>query len=468
TSAGSTYGESGGFVNQIDGLPTDPDFGTNGGYYWSYFHATVAADGTLAAWQYYTSSAADSRPQQGEAEGWLLTRSWEPTGPAVDRVFDAPAATSTATSTATATPTASETATATASASGSATATATSTATATATASGTPPTRSVSSAATKAATFITKHLPTADDGAGAEVAAVLGLATTQQCSYAPTIRSLVASLTGEAAAYIAGNPGRAANLAIMVSALGLDPTDFGGVDLIQAITSGTNPDGSVGSFPSAYTQALAVIALSRAGSSVPADLVTSLLSFQDSNGGFGYEWDGTFYTDPDSTALGIQALTAVGGHQAAVDQALAWAAANKNSDGYWTNYSPVDSTGLLGSAVQLAGGDADAALAWVQGQQLTGGGFPNELDGASADLLATSNALYLLTGTTMLDVRLGLAACPAGGSDPAATTQGAADNAELAATGSSPLLFPLGLAGIGLVALGGVLIISRRDWRRAQ
>ncbi|MCC6498255.1 MAG: hypothetical protein IT193_18560, partial [Propionibacteriaceae bacterium] len=42
TSAGSTYGESGGFVNQIDGLPTDPDFGTNGGYYWSYFHATVA------------------------------------------------------------------------------------------------------------------------------------------------------------------------------------------------------------------------------------------------------------------------------------------------------------------------------------------------------------------------------------------------------------------------------------------
>lgn len=474
TSAGFTVTAPGGFVSQIDGAPTDTNFGTNGGVWWAYYTATVQADGALGSWTISNVGANETTPAVGTAEGWILTNdpSFPPPGPGVTRVFDA-----TASPSATGSPTATTTPTATASASTTATATPSPTATtvmpsASATASATPTATpmataaaaGVSASARRAAGYLAKNPPTTDDGAGAFASAALAMAAGGQCTNAAAIRTLVTGLEAQTATYVSGNPGRAASLAITVSGLGLDPSAFGGTDLITAITEGTDTAGVVGSFPSAFSQALAIIAYDRASEPVPANVVTSLLTFQDDNGAFGYEFDGTFYTDPDSTALAITALSAVGGHATAIADAVAWALANQTSEGYWENYSPVDSTGLLGSAIELTGGDSGLARTWLTGKQLSNGGFANTLTGTSADLTATANALYLLAGTSMLTASLDLASCPTGA---AGGSAGGADDPsdELAATGNSPLLLPFGLAGLGLVAVGGLLVMARGSRR---
>lgn len=90
-------------LNRIDGLPTDADFTSNGGYYWSYWSAPVNADGSLGEWAYYQVGPDTSKPQPGTAEGWLLTNDQKTTGPALtalpegaDSASPAPAGTSAA------------------------------------------------------------------------------------------------------------------------------------------------------------------------------------------------------------------------------------------------------------------------------------------------------------------------------------------------------------------------------------
>ncbi|HEY3406577.1 MAG TPA: hypothetical protein VGK53_00235, partial [Propionicimonas sp.] len=141
-------------------------------------------------------------------------------------------------------------------------------------------------------------------------------------------------------------------------------------------------------------------------------MVTKLLSMQNPNGSFGTNIAVSDPVgDPDSTALAIQALTAVGGHQAAVDAALAWAHGAQTSDGYWAASSPADSTGLLGSAPGLAADDVKAARAWLVKVQLPNGGFANTLGGLTSDRLATDDALWLLSGTNLTTVNLKLKDC---------------------------------------------------------
>lgn len=94
TSAGFALEESGGMVSRINALPTDGNYATNGGYYWSYWHTTVTTDGTLGKWEYYSTGAAASKPAIGTAEGWLLTKSTAATGPAMAQIPTTAAATS--------------------------------------------------------------------------------------------------------------------------------------------------------------------------------------------------------------------------------------------------------------------------------------------------------------------------------------------------------------------------------------
>lgn len=90
-SAGHNIEFAKGMLNRIDGLPKDADFTTNGGYYWSYWNAPVATDGTLGAWTYYQVGPDASKPAVGTAEGWLLTNEQKPTGPALITLPDATA-----------------------------------------------------------------------------------------------------------------------------------------------------------------------------------------------------------------------------------------------------------------------------------------------------------------------------------------------------------------------------------------
>jgi hypothetical protein len=260
-----------------------------------------------------------------------------------------------------------------------------------------------------AANYVATHLPSRKS-AGANADAALALATTGQCTYAGTLRTLVNRIEDRASTYIKGNRAGAAKLTITVDALGLNPRKFAKRNLVKAITRGLPADGTVSSY--AFPQALAIVALDRAEATVPAAMVTKLLSQQNPNGSFGTNTAVSDPVgDPDSTAVAIQALTAVGGHQTAVDAALAWAHDAQTDAGYWAASSPANSTGLLGSVTGLASGDVAGARAWLVDQQLADGGFANTLGGTTSDRFATTDALWTLSGTNLTTVSLNLKSC---------------------------------------------------------
>jgi hypothetical protein len=321
----------------------------------------------------------------------------------------------------------------------------------------------VSAKAVAAGNFINGNLPTADDGADAVINAALGLTAVDSCAYAPTIRSLIANLKGQAADFVGTNPGRAAKLAILASATGEDPTSFGGLDLLAILATGTLPNGQVGAYASSFVQSYAVIAYVRAGRPVPAAVLTNLVSSQDASGAFGYDFGG-FVADYDTTGLAIQALHAAGGSSSAIATAVAWATSQQNAQGYWPNpYSPVDSTGILGSGLQLVGTGTAGALAWVESQQLADGGFPAEVAGTTSNLMATADALWLITGSSYVTVTFQAVGCTSDVAVPGAT---AAALSSLADTGASDGTLQVTLVGCLVLITGLALVASRRKVRQ--
>ena len=277
---------------------------------------------------------------------------------------------------------------------------------------------------TKAANYLVRNLPSTDDGVGAALQSATAFAATGNCTYAPAARTLVTRIEKGTKGYIYPskklNQARAANLAITVEALGLNPRKFAGYNLLSLVGKGLAADGQVGASASTFSQSLAIIAMHRGKADLPIKVLTKLLSLQlssgDDEGAFGYEYPaGTVNADPDSTGLGLLALKAVGQLGPQQKAALGWASDAQLTDGSWPNdYSPVDTTGVLGSAVNALGGTAAAgrAIDWLGTQQLSDGGFPASRDGSESNPGATANAIWLLAKKTPLDVSLNLAKCP--------------------------------------------------------
>ena len=88
------------------------------------------------------------------------------------------------------------------------------------------------------------------------------------------------------------------------------------------------------------------------GEDVPAALGTKLLTFQNPDGGFTYEAGQP--SDADSTALAMQALTALS-DQDNLDKAIAWAKANVQADGSFAGFNPVNSTAVMAAALAPTG-----------------------------------------------------------------------------------------------------------------
>lgn len=261
----------------------------------------------------------------------------------------------------------------------------------------------------KAANWLAANPATADEGYVYKIYNATGLAVLSTNSTAATLRSRVKELREGASAAIAAKPTTAPYLAILADALHLNPRSFGGVNLVQTIQAGLT-DGE--SYTYAYGQALAIIALKRADAPVPSSLVTALLAGQATTGAdagaFGYSWGGTYYSDPDSTALAIQALDLVGKtkYAAQVKAAATWVKKSQLSDGSWAAYSPVDSTALVATSLKTVKASTVKSLKlntvytkaykWLTKKQLSNGGFPGTT--ADADLMATFDGSFLLTG----------------------------------------------------------------------
>lgn len=263
------------------------------------------------------------------------------------------------------------------------------------------------SSADRAARWITTQVAngTLDDGfspVSASADGLIGLASAHDPALRPTIDILLASVKSGAAGYVASGGGAAAGkLAIVAAAYGIDPTDFGGVDLVAKIKTGVATDGSVGPYPAPFGSGLAAAGLERSGATTPAPLTTWLIAQQNADGGFGYAAGQA--SDADNTGLAIVGLLTdnTSAAKASLAKATAWAASTQKADGSWTGYVPVNSTCVLGSALLAAGHDESKALAYVKSQQLTSGAIT---DGTGANLMATSQCGPLLGGVSYLNV----------------------------------------------------------------
>ncbi|MFI6097948.1 prenyltransferase/squalene oxidase repeat-containing protein [Lentzea sp. NPDC051213] len=174
---------------------------------------------------------------------------------------------------------------------------------------------------------------------------------------------------GEAESYVGG----LVKLALVAQTLGTDPHKFAAIDLLGRLSalqeeSGRYRDRTDPSFDqtNAFTQALAIIVLKRAGQ--PSDKpVTFQVSSQCPDGGFPIQFEqATCKSDVDATAIVLQALLAAGEKTAtatASAKGLDWLAKQQQADGGFQAMAPPTNANTTGLAVGalVAGGRAEAA-----------------------------------------------------------------------------------------------------------
>lgn len=243
--------------------------------------------------------------------------------------------------------------------------------------------------------------------------AVLALVAADRDSDAATIDAMVAYLEERAPGY-ATSPEAAAKLTVVAVATKRDPAAFGGTDLVSLVSAGVQPDGSFGAFPGPYASGLGLIALSATGTDIPPAMAQWLLERADPGGGWGYEPGQP--ADADSTGMAILGLKAVpqpdASITAGIEAATAWAVGAQQPDGSWPGFAPVNSTAVLGQALQAAGIDQPEATAYLVELQQADGGLPTGAEGATgSDQLATAQGTLLLAGTSYL-APAGTAAAP--------------------------------------------------------
>ncbi|MCU1456800.1 MAG: Esterase [Actinomycetia bacterium] len=153
---------------------------------------------------------------------------------------------------------------------------------------------------------------------------------------------------------IVGDPalgaGNAAKTIVLTTApLGLDPTNFAGVNLVAKVASGAHPDGSYGNAGALNDTLYAALADRLTTGTVPAATVAYIRSVQQSDGDWGFDGNpATTGLDPDTTSAAIQALVAGGvpPSDPAIRSAVAAYARSQNANGSWD--SPFQTTAGAG------------------------------------------------------------------------------------------------------------------------
>jgi len=166
--------------------------------------------------------------------------------------------------------------------------------------------------------------------------------------------------------------GETAKLALAAEVSGLNPASFGKVNLLARLAkllakSGRYSDHSAyGDYSNAFSQSLAIIALSRHGGA-PAKAVSFLVSSECKNGGYPLDFgQKKCVSDTDATAMDAQALLAAGQRTAGL-RGLKWLTSVQQANGGFDTAggtSPnANTTGLAGEAFAAAGLSKPAALA---------------------------------------------------------------------------------------------------------
>lgn len=259
-----------------------------------------------------------------------------------------------------------------------------------------------SDAAKRAAAYVAGQAATVTD-AGVAADSLLALAAGGDATLGPQATQFLNTVNTGAAAYAGASPEGAAKLLVAVVAVGQDPRNVNGLNLVDTVKAGVHPDGSFGSTPGTAASAWGMLALHRADEQIPSDALAYLVKLANADGGFGPAAGQA--SDAASTGLALQALatqTDSISAREATNKAVTWATAQQRADGSWAGGSAPLSTGLLGAGLQAAGQPQAKAVQYLVTQQQANGSLPIEATSPPVD--PTPQATLLLGDTTYLTV----------------------------------------------------------------
>ena len=111
--------------------------------------------------------------------------------------------------------------------------------------------------------------------------------------------------------YVQTGPDAIGKAMLAAVAAGENPENYAGVNLVSRLMETYDDQTSAfGDSENTWHQALAILGLAAAQTTIPDDAVTTLIKLQQADG--GWEYATGFGTTPDSTALAIQSMTAAG------------------------------------------------------------------------------------------------------------------------------------------------------------
>ncbi|MFB8238012.1 peptidase [Kitasatospora purpeofusca] len=183
--------------------------------------------------------------------------------------------------------------------------------------------------------------------------------------------------------------GPTAKLLLLAQVRGLDPTDFGGVDLVARLRSLLTPNGRFadrspsGDRSDIASQSFALIALSRTAAGAPQNARGFLSAGQCLTGGYPVAFDPTTCTgDPDATALGIQGFNA-GNPAGSSGSAQGWLVNRQRPDGGFASPGATESdaatTGRVShTLVTVGSGSFYRAVKWLESRQLRCAAAPEQ------------------------------------------------------------------------------------------
>ncbi|GAA1875766.1 hypothetical protein [Lapillicoccus jejuensis] len=221
--------------------------------------------------------------------------------------------------------------------------------------------------------------------------------------------------------------GATAKLALTAEVRHVDPTAVGGRDLVAQLRGLLAPSGrftdrsQYGDFSNSFGQSYALLALARTAKGAPGSAVSFLAGARCADGGYPSSFGATTCTsDPDATALAVQALAATGRSTAAA-AGMRWLVAHQGADGGFAaagGPENANTTGLAAQALAGAGrgGAANKARAWLRTVQVTCSGPADERGALAYD--ATGFDAGTATRATVQGI-LGLAGVPFGHLDAA-------------------------------------------------
>jgi hypothetical protein len=213
--------------------------------------------------------------------------------------------------------------------------------------------------------------------------------------------------------YTEEDGGQAGKLILALVAAGMNPRDFGGVDIVASLESRLGVEGNYG-VDDPFKQSLAILGLAGAGEPIQEPAINWLEGHQAENG----SWDDGFGTDnnADATALAIMALVAAGKtiEAEAVAGGLEYLKYSQEENGGWA-YSPgfgtsANSTAMVIQALAATSIDwYSASNEWSKNGnspldallsfQAQNGSFQSDVgDGLFDDFFATVQSIPALAG----------------------------------------------------------------------